>query len=303
MKLISDIINELMDYGTPISGPLLKTKVFAARSHNQALLDWVNGELNGYNEETVLPEYRTTSGTLSGNYVNRSWQYSNATIPISHLSDEERENLLEIVMRDSVSAIEKLTTQTGITVSVGSHQKAYLEHTLRNIGNHTFQILNLHLNIPAPFLTNILAIVRSKLLDFMLEVENQFGHHTEIEDLKSKKALLTKIMNTTINSTGDGVVITTGSKNEINANISIYKGDKTQLKKTLEDQFVEQADIQELLTVIDQEPPTAVDKYSGPVNIWIKKMLNKTLDGSWQVGIGAAGGVLGDAIARYYGLK
>ena len=38
------------------------------------------------------------------------------------------------------------------------------------------------------------------------------------------------------------------------------------------------------------------------VNNWIKKMMNKSLDGSWQIGIGTAGTLLADAIKGYYGM-
>jgi hypothetical protein len=303
MKLISDIINELLDYGAPISGALLKTKVLAARIHNNGLLEWVNGELNGYEEQTILPAYRITSGILSGNYMNGQWKYSDTAMPISHLTKKESENLTEITIRDSLSSVEDLIIKKGIKISVSSQQKTYLEQTIRGIGNPYFQILNVHLDIPASFFTNIIAIVRSKLLDFMLEVENQFGHQTEIDDLKSKNALITQIMNTTINSNGDGVIITAGSNNEVNANVNIYKADKNLLKEELQSKSVESADIEELLTLIDEEPTTVIDRYSNSVNNWIKKMLNKAVDGSWQVGIGAAGAILGDAIAKYYGLK
>ena len=66
----------------------------------------------------------------------------------------------------------------------------------------------------------------------MLEVENQFGHITEINELKSKSAIITQIMNTTINSNGDEVVIIAGSNNEVNANITIYKLTKSFEKRT-----------------------------------------------------------------------
>lgn len=303
MKLISDIINELMDYGAPISGALLKTKVLAARINNKGLLEWVNGELNGYEEQAVLPMYRITSGIVSGNYMIGNWKYSNTAIPTSHLTKKECENLTEIIIRDSLAAVEKFISEKGLKFSISSQMQTYLEYTMRKNGNPSFQILNIHLDIPASFFTNIVAVVRSKLLDFLLEVENQFGHQTEIADLKSKSALITQIMNTTINSNGDGIVITAGSNNDVNANINIYKADKNLLKKELEYKSVEHSDIDELLNVIDEEPSTAIDQYSNSVNNWIKKMLNKAIDGSWEIGVSAAGTILGDAIAKYYGLK
>ncbi|MBB5645741.1 hypothetical protein [Pedobacter cryoconitis] len=302
MKLIGDIINELMDYATPISGALLKTKVLAARIHNKPLQEWVNGELNGYEESASLPDYRSTEGFPMGNYVNRNWKYTSSAISIAHLDKEQTENLTCIFMRDSISAVEKLTTQQGIKISLSSHKKYYLEQSIINLGNPHFQILNVHLEIPATFLTNILAVVRSRLLEFMLEIETQFGQETEIEDLKSKNAQVTHILHTTINNNGDGNVITSGSNNEISADITINKGNKEQLINNLEKHAVDQNDIKKLTAIIDNHISEQIDSYSNDVNNWIKNMLVKAVDGSWNVKISNAGFILSNIIGKYYGL-
>lgn len=303
MKLISDIINELMDYGAPISGALIKTKVLASRIGHTELSDWVKDELNGYEEGSAVPDYRHTTGIPTGNYLNGNMQYRKATIPIGHLNDEERYILTNVIVRESVSAVEDLVKKNGLKISVDSKSATYLAHTIRELGNPYFQIVSIYLDIPASFLPNILSGVRTKLLDFMLAVENQFGTETEIEDLKSKKATITNIMNTTINNTGDGVVIASGDNNKVTANINVSKGSKTELENYLSENAIEDSDIQDLLRIIDEEPATAIDKYSTKVKAWIIMMLNKAANGTWEVGIGAAGALLGDAIARYYGLK
>ncbi|MBK7490043.1 MAG: hypothetical protein IPI74_09620 [Bacteroidales bacterium] len=58
MKLINDIINELIDTEKSIVSPLLKTKVLASRLGNDVLLTWVSNELKGYENKDELPDYR-----------------------------------------------------------------------------------------------------------------------------------------------------------------------------------------------------------------------------------------------------
>jgi hypothetical protein len=301
MKLISDIINELMDYEKAISGPLLKTKVLASRIGNNNLMAWVDGELSGYEENAQLPEYRESKGVPEGNYLNGNMQYSNAAIPIAHLKADVAKGLTKIVMRDSISSIENLIGKKGLKMSVNAQTKLYLEQTIQDLGNPYFQILNVNLQIPASFLTDILSNVRSKLLDFMLKIENEFGQETEIQELKSKTAVINNIMNNTINANGDGNVINTGNNTSISASINITKQNKEQLESALKDNHVDQTDITELLTVIDEEQPNDVC-FGKKVNRWMHKMLAKSLDGSWQVGIGSAGTLLADAVKKYYGL-
>jgi hypothetical protein len=107
-----------------------------------------------------------------------------------------------------------------------------------------------------------------------------------------------------IRNTGDGNIINTGDKAQIHATIIINKGDKDALRNTLTQNGVSEKDVAELIEVIDTEEPNKDKRIFGSrVNIWIKKMVGKAFDGSWQVGFGAAANIFAEAIQAYYGLK
>ena len=137
-------------------------------------------------------------------------------------------------------------------------------------------------------------------MEFMLEMEKEFGLETELMVLQRNNAKINYIMNNTITNNGDGNVVNTGEGSTVNAVINISKGNKEQLTKTLKDSGLNNQDIAELLTVIDTEEPEG-NNFGVRVNGWIKKMLEKSLDGTWQTGIGAAGTLLADALKGYYG--
>ena len=107
-------------------------------------------------------------------------------------------------------------------------------------------------------------------------------------------------MHTTI--IGDGNVFNTGSNNNISSSITINKGNKEELKEQLLQSKIPAKDIDELLKIIDLEKPESETVFGGQVTAWIGKMINKSLDGTWQIGIGAAGGVLATALQQYYGI-
>lgn len=303
MKLISDIINELMNIDQSLSGPLLKTKVLATRIDNTALLLWVNGELNGYADTTNLPEYRVSSGSLFGTYQNGAGLYKNVAIPIPNIANDIYTKIVKTTVNDGVSALEKLSGQSNLGMAVNDATKSLLEYETRAAGNHYYQILNIHLKFSTTLFENILSTVRSKLLEFMLELEKQFGEETKIEDLKTQNTAITHIMNTTINNHGDANVINTGSDATINTNNQISKGNKDILTDTLKKNGVADEDIRELLSVVDEKKTNISDQYNPSVKNWMAKMFSKALDSSWQIGIGTAGGVLADALAVHYGLK
>jgi hypothetical protein len=303
MKLLESIINDLVNTNTSLNDPLLKTKVLASRIKNAQLLEWVNSELTGYDEEAVLPDYRIEFGVLMGNYLNGSFQVSNAQIPIPNISREFKELYTKIDNRDSVEAVANLVGKKNIAFSVSNDRKAYLENEIRSQGNHRFQILNLHIQMPANFLSNIVSNVRSKLLELMLQLEQEFGLEADILTLASNNNIINNIMNTTIHNSGDGAIINNGDNNKVEANIQINKGNKKALKEKLLSEKVSHIDIEELLELIDNSTPISSENFGLPVNNWVQKMIGKALDGSWQVGIGAAGNILATALQNYYGIN
>ena len=58
MTLLREIQVAATDGQVGVSTVLRKAKILAARLHNQDFEDWVNRELNGYDDSTNLPPYR-----------------------------------------------------------------------------------------------------------------------------------------------------------------------------------------------------------------------------------------------------
>jgi hypothetical protein len=71
----------------------------------------------------------------------------------------------------------------------------------------------------------------------------------------------------------------------------------------LEQNGVQKTDLIELKGALESENVTTPGKGFGPkVSAWIAKMMQKAANGSWQIGLGAAGNLLAGAIAKYYGI-
>jgi hypothetical protein len=154
---------------------------------------------------------------------------------------------------------------------------------------------------------DIPSFIRTKLLELVMQIADEFGHEIEIQDYNKKREsnnqTIMQFMNTNITNTGDGNIINTGEKSKIKAQITISKGNKDELVRHLQENGISEQDTDELIEIIDSEEPNKEKKTFGTkVNTWVGKMLNKALDGTWQVGIGVAGGLLAEAIGKYYGM-
>jgi hypothetical protein len=307
MKLINDIINELIDTNKSVSSPLLKTKVLASRLQNEALLNWVSNELKGYDNIKDLPSYRKFHGNITGTYINGNIQFYDQPVPTTGLEKEFEDIIRFFNFNQSITSLEAL---------MSSNKSGKLEHTFPaeiigliqenwiKMGNPYLQLVNCKKSIAANAVEVILSNVRNKLLDFMLQIDSEFGNLTEIEELKTKKDEIATIMNQTIiNTSGDGNIVNTGEKANISATINISKGNKDELSKYLQNNGLSEEETSELIKIIDTEDPNFGNKTFGQkVNAWTQKMLGKALDGSWNIGIGAAGNLIAEAIKTYYGM-
>ncbi|MEY2921800.1 MAG: hypothetical protein RL108_413 [Bacteroidota bacterium] len=305
MKLIENIIIELSDINISLTSPLLKTKLLASRLKNQNLLFWVNKELGGYDNISELPIYRIYSVNLIGTYRYGTSQYNDQPIPTIGLNENYVELLTQMHFTQSVESLEflKSSNKSGnLEQTFPSEITGIVQENFRKLGNPKLQLIYCKKSISISAVNETLAIIRNKLLDFMLQIDSEFGNITELNDLKTKNNEISTIMNQTIiNNSGDGIILNTGDNVTIKSSIIINKGNKEELVKYLKSIGVTQDDADELITIIDSEKPNIENKTFGKnVNHWIEKMLGKVLNGSWQIAIGAAGNLLSEAIKLYY---
>ncbi|STD59670.1 AbiTii domain-containing protein [Empedobacter falsenii] len=309
MELVSQIINELMNTNEySLDSALLKTKVLASRIQNKELLEWANSELIGYESIENLPEYRRKiPNGLNGDYINGNIQYTNQQIPTTGLPEKIENSLRFVDFTNSVKELESFCYKEKTSI-IKSPLRAEIVGLINNnwseMGNPYLNLYNVNRVISKTSIEGILSNVRNKLLDFMLKIDEQFGNLTEIKDLRDKNTEITKIVNNTIiNNNGDGNVLNTGNNNSIENKPKIQKNSIEELANELQKNKVPEQDILELIEIIQNEQPLFDEnKFGNKVNTWIAKMVSKTVDGTWNVGIGMAGNILATAIQNYYGM-
>ena len=171
------------------------------------------------------------------------------------------------------------------------------------MGNPYASIISCNKIIPHANLTAILSNVRSKLLDFMLVLEKEFGTITEITDLKTKNKEITNVMNhTIINNSGDGNSINTGDNNIIKNSNNITKNDLESLKKELRQHGIDEEDIIELAEIVKEEDLDENNNLGEKSRNWILKILDKSMQGIGKISTGVSANLLATMIKGYYGL-
>ena len=301
MQLISDIINHLVSQDVSLTVPLTKTKVLATRIENPQLLEWVNNELKGYSDKISLPEYRKTQGSVLADFINNNYKITNYPIQLPDVGEELEREMKEFLLFESISTMEANWKNENdvMILRYPDGVKASLEKIMRNSNGPYFQLLNVGISVPLQFILQVLAAVKDRLLDFMLEIERQFGMETELATLKMNNTKVDNIYHTTIHNNGHGNIVNTGNNSIIKVGEGSTIRNKEKLSDILSFNRVPQEDLADLLKIIDTGAINA-SGYGIAVNSWIKRMIGRALDGTWNVEIGKAGKILDDTLKAYY---
>lgn len=148
----------------------------------------------------------------------------------------------------------------------------------------------------------ILQVVRSIIQVWSLYLEEQ--GFTGEPFIITKENKLMAINNTYHISNMNGIIGDVINSSVNQNNIISFKNDESLLRESLKDNKVNSDDIDEIVNIlINSEPPKDKNSFSIQIKEWIKKMIGKSLDGSWEIGIAAAGSTLSQIICRYYDIN
>lgn len=298
--LLDDIINILSDSKGSLTDALLKTKVLLFQLGKKELITWVSSELTGYPEEGEVPPYRIVGGEVRGHIVSIAWQQANYKLPIMHLKDDAKKNVTEHKITMSIQSIEEAVK------SFRTKGGGFRRNLPPEFGALIKEALNPGVEVNAAWcdlnmieVENILAEVRSRLLDFTLELHAALGDNVPVKELpkKAEEIHADKIFHQTIYNTGPGTVVVGSSNIQVNNQQGDIEGLLAQVAKL----GYQEAELEELrLAVIEDnnknETPTVTDGETGK---WFTKALKKVGKGAVDLGVDVVTGVIVKALDHY----
>jgi hypothetical protein len=226
VMLLDDIIARLSDESTSLSGALLKTKVLLHQIGKRELAGWVNNELNGYpSDDDALPAYRIVPSYVTANVWNPVYRYENHPLPIRHLPPEGRKHLEHAYMFDSLAVLEDMTKRAKKEIITRPIPMEYNAILGENLGNE-YQVESARCIVAVHDIKGMSSHVRSRLLDFLLELKDTVGSTSSVEELREKVTefdaggMFTKAMF----GAGSNINILFGNQSTITANQTTMTG-------------------------------------------------------------------------------
>lgn len=316
--ILEEVIAELVDGNKSLLSPLMRLQYFAKRTGNKELLEYVLAELNGYKGQIEIPEYRTSGAIIQVDIQFGEVKYPDLEIPVEMLPEQNRDSFRRFHLTESVPVLEQMI----IEKDDAKNYSHYLVFSLPLTMVHLFQdaaaklyknqyykarVIGVRLLTNRNIIPRVLTGVRSRLLEFCMEVGETFGYNIEIESFNKSQSTnnekIIHLMGTVINTKGDGNIINTGENVNINATITISKGNKEQLIKKLRELGIDNTDVEEINQIVDEEADSQESKKLGNKTIdWITKVSGKALKGVGSIAKEVSSSMLAQLLMQYFGI-
>ncbi|MBJ6146024.1 MAG: hypothetical protein EOO61_01935 [Hymenobacter sp.] len=196
-SLISTALNELLTPSIKLSDVLLKIKAVGHFINNKELKDWAQLELTGYRDSGMpVPAYRKIGVVPHVNLIhedyaqNKGWQ-GNKLMAAEYLDNDLREALTHRTLGQSIAEIEQLA-ESG--EKAGENPRMHIPpsmaaHVSKKLYAHNgWSIYSAWQVVPLNHLTGLLTVVRSKLVDLLLDL-NQLDSKIPLQSLQGQQAV------------------------------------------------------------------------------------------------------------------
>lgn len=188
MQKRSKVIIDLINNNINVEQALEILDLLLENINDKKIKKWLSNEINGYDKDDDIPDYRIVSINLKGSYIIGSAfngiQGTNQPLP---LKPEYIKDYSNIKIKDGVFKLEQMAiAEKGNE----SHHLSLAMNVLlaQEISCINGEIINAYTDLSLYAYTNIIGAIKSKLLNIFKELEKQYGNLDEYYiDFKDKK--------------------------------------------------------------------------------------------------------------------
>jgi len=276
MSLLRDIQDAALDSRIHLPDLLRKCKVLAARLGNADFKRWVDSELNGYGEEESLPSYRSFRVESQGNFSGFAGSgLRNTPIPLSCLPAEFRDMLFTHHSREPVSALADLLAKG----DSGSFRVPWPADLVARVGQDIYENMNCLSAwqvIPRGGIVGILDTVRTRVLNFVLEIESEAPDAGEaapgIHPVSQER--VNQVFHTQV--FGNVGNVAAGGEGFSQSNVAaVAQGDFNSLRTYLTSLGIGPADLSDLESATKEDGESSQRGIGEHTSHWLGKMINK----------------------------
>ena len=177
MKKRSKIIKDLIMDSITVLQAMQSLDLMLEDIDDKEIKNWVNNEINGYQKDDDIPNYRKANTMLIGNIQVGYAIYNHINIPLSDSKAIEAFTKLEI--RDPISTIihmSKAESESEAHSLMLEANIALVNHYQQTNGD----VISAHRELSIYAYTNILGMIKDKLLEIFKVLEKNYGNLDEL---------------------------------------------------------------------------------------------------------------------------
>lgn len=215
MNLIKELQSDILNQEVNLSSILRKAKVLATNIKNEEMKKWIDSELNGYKSDyKKIPEYRIGHSDIYGDFINSfGIKMNNMQIPIFKLHETFKNINNEVILTRGIRNLESL-----LESDEKKFKKLLPSDVVTILSNRiyeNFTCLQAWKSMDRGQIEQVLDIVRNRLLNFVLELQEMYPEINKSEDA------IFKIPNDAMNSVFNNFII--GNNNIVSGGSNIDK--------------------------------------------------------------------------------
>jgi hypothetical protein len=299
--LLDEIIKILGSTTASLTEALLKTKMLLHQIRAKDLVPWVNSELDGYPDDNV-PSYRIISMDVRGNIETPTMIMGDQALAIQHLEEAQQKQLTRCAVRDSLTIVEEGVKKNQVNPKWVMVRQLPPEATsaLSRAYSHA-SVMSAWCVLNTAQFHGILSSVRTRLLDFALDLRDVVGVEADNTKLVEKSAEVnTKQMfqNAIYGPVGH---VYFGSNVSQTYTVNNNQGDIDGLLRVISEIGVPQPDIEALRLAIkdDQADGKTPDIEEGKTGKWYSGIVGRAAKGTLKVAVDVVSKVAAEALSAY----
>lgn len=173
----SRIIKELANKEISIEVGLNRLLIIASDTNNKELIQWAKNELNGYEDEEKIPNYRNAGlGQIIYSGINGRLEVKNQPLPYNSIDKELIEQLGKSKFSEDIATIEQFAAEDNRNIG---RDLTFLAGNVYK--NTSIQCLSIYMNYSKEVFIGILSSIRTKLIELFIALDKEFGNLDDLD--------------------------------------------------------------------------------------------------------------------------
>ena len=170
-SLLTGIVDSLTSESSRVASTLRRAKILAHKIGLPEFRIWIDQELNGYSGGTKLPPYRVCKTHNLATILDPfGGSIKNQVLPLDHLPEDIRSSAESMYFRQGVGELEGMASEDGMSEAWPADAVRSIERTLDIAGR---RLVDVRRPVPKHAVEGVLDSVKNRLLDFVLELQNE----------------------------------------------------------------------------------------------------------------------------------